>query len=110
MVLVVCNMNAPFLQTCRVFFSFGIATGALLIFLDIRRYWHRAQPGTLWHDQPWTMAAAFVFDLVLISLCIAGIVGTSVVLSWRLDRVEAWWLDAGITCHLQLLVGNYVRT
>ena len=56
------------------------------------------------------MAAAFVFDLMLISLCIAGIVGTSVVLSWRLDRVEAWWLDAGITCHLQLLVGNYVRT
>ena len=61
-------------------------------------------------DHPWTTAAAFVFDLIQVCLSVAGVVGSSVALSSRPDRIEALWLDAVITCYLQLLVGNYVRS
>jgi hypothetical protein len=61
-------------------------------------------------DHPWTTAAAFVLDLIQACLSVAGIVGSSVAMSWRRDPIEALWLDAFITCYLQLLDRNYVKS
>jgi hypothetical protein len=103
-------MDVLLLYLFLAIFSLGLPLSALLIFFDIRRRRNQKRPGMVVRDHAWTTAAAFVFDLIQVCLSMAGIVGSSIVMSWRRDRIEALWLDAVIICYLQLLVGNYVRS
>lgn len=103
-------MDVLLLHLFLALFSLGLPLSALPIFFDIRRRRNQKRPGMVVRDHIWTTAAAFVFDLIRAYLSVAGIVGSSVAMSWRRDRIEALWLDVVITCYLQLLVGNYVRS
>lgn len=108
---IICRMIYLLIHVRLAIFSAGVLLGALLIFFDVRDQLQvRARSQIVVRDLLWTRIAALVFDLAQIVLSVAGIVGTVIALRSPPDVDQAVWIKAVTMCHLQVLVGNYVRS
>jgi hypothetical protein len=99
-------MTFALLVVLVICFLIEIMLSGVLIYTDVRA--QLKSKGSLGHDYRWDRALGVLFSVVQTGLSVAGVV--LAVSALRSGREECKWLDVGMVCNVQLLVGANVRT
>jgi hypothetical protein len=99
-------MTFALLVVLIICFLIEIVLSGVLIYTDVRA--QLKSKGSLGHDYRWDRALGVLFGVVQTGLSVAGVVLAASALLSR--REECKWLDVGMVCNVQLLIGANVRT